>query len=238
MIPSLASCFAGPFDWYKDGLALPGEHDSSIAARDLLDGGFAEEILNHYANTYPGADRRAIVSMWTQWHFGILIVPATAAILLLDRELPLSLEHVKIALNEEGRTAAIIIPDDGKPWTGAQGRFSSLFEGHIEPLVECFSDTFRVSRRLLWTNAATVFEWALQQAEPLTPCRAAAGEGRAWLERRADAKGRPNPMYGAVLPCERGGESLRRRKVCCLRYLLPGFEDCGSLCPLPVDKRS
>lgn len=238
MIPSLAPCFAGPFDWYKDGLALPGEHESSIAACDLLDGGCIEEILHRYAGTYPGADRRAIVSMWTQWHFGILIVPATAAILLLERELPLSLEHVKVALSEEGRTAAIVVPDEGKRWTGAQGRFSSVFEGHIEPLVEHFSETFRVSRRLLWTNAAAAFEWALQQAEPLHPCREAVSEGRAWLERRTMAGGRPNPMYGAVLPCGQDGEAQRRRKVCCLRYLLPGFEDCGSLCPLPPGKRS
>jgi len=238
MIPALAPCFAGPFDWYKDGLALPGEHEPSLAARDLLDGGLAEEVVRRYARAYPGADRRAIVSMWTQWHFGILIVPATAAILLLERDLPLSLEQVKIALNEEGRTAAIIIPDDGVRWTGARDRFSSLFEGHIDPLIEHFSETFRVSRRLLWTNAAAAFEWALQQAEPLNPCPAAVSEGRAWLERRSNAEGRPNPMHGLVLQCETDGESLRRRKVCCLRYMLPGFEDCGSLCPLPADKRA
>ncbi|PVE26033.1 siderophore-iron reductase FhuF [Microvirga sp. KLBC 81] len=237
MIPSLAPGFTGSFQWYKDGLALPGEHPTTLSGRDLLDGGIADELLRHYAKTFPGADRRAIVSMWTQWHFGILIVPATAAILLLDRELPLELDHVSIALNGEGRTAAIVLPDDGREGcVGEAGRFSRLFEGHIEPLVEHFADRFRVSRRLLWANAAATFEWALEQAEALNPSQALLNEGRALLECRTDAKGRPNPMHGMVLRCEDEGTLARRRKVCCLRYLLPGFEDCGSLCPLAEAK--
>lgn len=237
MIPSLAPCFTGPFQWYKDGLALPGEHPTVVSGRDLLDGDIADELLRHYAKAYPGADRRAIVSMWTQWHFGILIVPATAAILLLDRELPLELDHVSIALNEEGRTATVVLPDDGRAeCAGTVNRFSRLFEGHIKPLVEHFSDHFRVSRRLLWTNAATTFQWALEQAEALNPSPAAMSEGRALLECRTDAKGRPHPMHGVVLCCEDEGKLVQKRKVCCLRYLLPGFEDCGSVCPLPEAK--
>lgn len=237
MIPSLAPCFTGPFQWYKDGLALPGEHPTVVSGRDLLDGSIADELLRHYAKTYPGADHRAIVSMWTQWHFGVLIVPATAAILLLGRDLPLELDHVNIALNEEGRTAAIVLPDDdGAERARAANRFSPLFEGHVKPLVEHFADHFRLSRRLLWTNAATTFQWALEQAEALNPNQAITSEGRALLECRIDTKGRPNPMHGMVRYCEDEGKLTQMRKVCCLRYLLPGFEDCGSLCPLPEAK--
>ena len=239
MISSLAPCFTGIFLWYKDGLSLPGEHDSSIPGRSLLDAKFADELLSRFAETYSGADQRAVVSMWTQWHFGALIIPTTAAILLLDRDLPVELDSVSLALHEDGRTAAIILPSDGESRRAdATDRFSRLFDGHIEPLVDHFASHFRVSRRLLWTNAATVYEWTLRQAGAFKQvCPEAMAEGRALLERRTDASGRPNPLSGAIQYCEQDGQLAPKRKVCCLRYLLPNMEDCGNICPLPARSR-
>ena len=239
MITSLAPCFTGTFLWYKDLLALPGEHASSISGRDLVDFRITESLLSRFAETHPGGDRRAIVSMWTQWHFGALIIPSTAAILLLDRNLPVALDRVRIALHEDGRTSAIILPDDGESLrTGAADRFSELFGGHIGPLIDHFSGQFRVSRRVLWTNAATTFEWTVQQASALGAIfPSALSDGRALLESRTDTTGRPNPMFDAVQWRERDGQPVRTRRTCCLRYLLPGIEDCGGLCPLPTAGR-
>lgn len=239
MIASLAPCFAGNLHWYKETLALPGTHGGVIAGRSLLEKNVAEELISRFAGTYPGGDRHALVSMWTQWHFGALVIPATAAIVLLDRELPVDLDAIGIVPHESGRTAALVIPDDGRPHPGnATERFSRLFEGHVEPLIRSFAGRFGVSKRLLWTNAAAIFEWTLQQAlEVGAPCPAALEEGRALLQRRSGGDGRPNPICGAVgYPLEQG-QPVRRRKVCCLRYLLPGVEDCGSLCPLPPTSR-
>jgi ferric iron reductase protein FhuF len=239
MIHSLAPCFTGTLLRFKDGLALPGEHASSIPGKDLLDTRVAERLLSRFADTHPGGDRRALVSMWTQWHFGALIIPTVAAILLLDRDLPVDLDRVRIALHEDGRTAAVVVTDDGKPQgAGATDRFSRLFDGHVEPLIRHFADHFSVSPRLLWTNASAIFEWTLQQVASFDKaCPAAMGESRALLESRTDVKGCPNPMFGAVQYRELDGQRVRRRKICCLRYLLPGIEDCGSLCPLPARGR-
>ncbi|WP_187829504.1 siderophore-iron reductase FhuF [Labrys sp. KNU-23] len=235
MIASLAPCFAGNLHWYKETLALPGVHERAIAGRGLLEKGVAEDLMSRFADTYPGADRHALVSMWTQWHFGMLVIPATAAALLLDRELPVDLDTIAIVAHESGRTAALVIQDEGRSHPGdATERFSRLFEGHVEPLIHNFAGRFGVSRRLLWTNAAAIFEWTLQQVLAIgAPCPAALEEGRALLQRRSGNDGRPNPICGAVLYPLEQGQPVRRRKVCCLRYLLPGVEDCGSLCPLP-----
>jgi len=239
MIPSLAPCFTGALHRFKDALALPGDHASSIAGRDLVERTVAEEFMARFAATHPSGDRRALVSMWTHWHFGALIIPTTAAILLLDRSLPVDLDSVRIALQEDGRTEAVIVPDDGKSrGADASGRFSGLFDGHIEPLVGHFAAHFRVSPRLLWTNAATIFDWTLQQTAAFDGVhRDALDEGRAVLEDKTDGRGRPNPMFGAMQWREKDGQTIRRRKVCCLRYLLPGMADCGSLCPLPARGR-
>jgi ferric iron reductase protein FhuF len=239
MIPSLAPCFTGTLHRFKDALALPGDHASSIAGRDLLERPVVEELMARFAATHPGGDRRALVSMWTHWHFGALIIPTTAAVLLLDRRLPVDLDSVRIALEEDGRTEAVIVADDGRARrAGGSGRFSGLFEGHIEPLVDHFAAHFRVSPRLLWTNAATIFDWVLQQAAAFDGVRQdALDEGHAVLEGKIDGRGRPNPMFGAMQWREQDGQTIRRRKVCCLRYLLPGMADCGTLCPLPARSR-
>jgi ferric iron reductase protein FhuF len=239
MIPSLAPCFTGTLLRFKDALALPGEHASSIAGRDLLESEVAERLVSRFAAIHPGGDRRALVSMWTHWHFGALIIPTTAAILLLDRNLPVDLHSVRVALQEDGRTEAVIVTDDGKArGAKASGRFFGLFSGHIEPLVEHFAAHFRVAPRLLWTNAATIFDWTLQQTAAFDGVRRdALDEGRAVLESKMDARGGSNPMFGAMQWREQDGQTICRRKVCCLRYLLPGMADCGSLCPLPAGSR-
>ncbi|KFC63277.1 Ferric iron reductase [Bosea sp. LC85] len=234
MIPSLAPCFPEALAWYKDKLALPGEHVSVMPGRDLLDGVVIEGLMSRFARTYPGGDRRALVSMWTQWHFAALVIPTAAAILMLDRDLPIDLDQVGIAQHEDGRTAALVITHDGKPHAGAADRFARLVDGHVEPLVRHVASQFGVSQRVLWTNAAAILEWTVQGALTTGQVHPVAlSEARLWLERQTDAAGRRNPMCGAVRYPLLDGEPTRQRKVCCLRYLLPGVAGCGSLCPLP-----
>lgn len=239
MIPSLAPCFTGTFLRFRDALALPGNHASSIPGRDLLDPAVADDLMGRFATLHPGGDRRALVSMWTHWHFGALIIPTTAAILLLDRNLPVDLDRVRVALLPDGRTEALILPDDGTAGgPSSPDPFIRLLDGHVEPLIRYFAGHFRVSPRLLWGNAANIFDWTIQQAAACDGVRPdAVAQSRAFLESRTDRNGRANPMHGAVLCHRQDGQAIRRRKVCCLRYLLPGMEDCGSLCPVPLENR-
>lgn len=187
-----------------------------------------------------GGDRRAILSMWTQWHFGTLIIPTTAAILFLGRELPVELDHVSIALHDNGRTAAIILPEMAAPeLAGTGNRFSRLFQGHVEPLIRNLASQFKISPRLLWNNAADIFEWTLLQADAIGSARSdALSEGRALLKSRFGKSGQPNPMFDLVRYLPQDEHTIRQRKLCCLRYLLPGVECCGSLCPSPPAKVS
>jgi ferric iron reductase protein FhuF len=238
MIPSLAPCFTGIFIHYKDALALPGEHKSFIQGRDLLDPIVMESLLSRFAEARAGGDRRAIVSMWTQWHFGALIIPTAAAILFLEHDLPVELDHVGIAVDDSGKTAAIILPDLAASEHACAGeRFSRLFQGHVEPLIRKLAGQFKVSPRLLWNNASDIFEWTLLQANSIGTARSdALNEGHALLKSKIGSNGRPNPMFDLVRYLPQGDQTIRQRKLCCLRYLLPGVECCGSLCPTPPPK--
>src|SRR3712207_5271129 len=143
MIPSLAPCFTGVFVHYKDALALPGEYNPVIPGRDLLDRNVSESLLAQFAEVHAGGDRRAIVSMWTQWHFGALIIPTTAAMLLLGRDLHVDLERISIAMDDKGKTAAIILPDEEISGISiSEGCFSRLFQNHVEPLIRHFAAQF------------------------------------------------------------------------------------------------
>lgn len=233
-LPSFAARFPEALAWYRDKLVLPGDGAETVSGQELLAGG-ADRLMARFAALYPDSDRRALVSMWSQWHFGALVIPATAAILLGKRDLPLELDRIAIVPQESGLTRAIVIPDEGTPRRVDGDAFARLFEGHVAPLIALLSGQSRTSPRLLWANAAQIFEWTLQQvpAERADPQLLAAARLR--LERRLEPSGQRNPMCEAVRYPVEQGEPVRRRKLCCLRYLLAGVADCGSLCPLHAE---
>ncbi|MBF9197996.1 siderophore-iron reductase FhuF [Microvirga terrestris] len=235
MIPSLAPCFTGIFVHYKDTLALPGEHDSVISGRDLLNRDASENLMARFSEVHAGGDRRAIVSMWTQWHFGALIIPTTAAMLLLGRDLQVDLERISVAVDDQGKTMAIVLHNEEIPGVPvSEHSFSRVFQNHVEPLIRHFAAQFRISTRLLWNNASEIFEWALDQAEAIGTAQSdALHAGRSLLGTRLGGSGQPNPMYGLARHVMQGETTVRQRKLCCLRYLLPGIECCGSICPSP-----
>jgi ferric iron reductase protein FhuF len=230
-LPSFAARFPEALAWYRDKLVLPDDSREVVSGRELLDGG-AERLMARFAALYPDSDRRALVSMWTQWHFGALVIPATVATLACDRDLPIELDRIAIVPQEAGLTSAIVIPDEGAAHAGGGERFARLLDGHVAPLIAQLAGQFRVSPRLIWSNAAAIFEWALQQVPDGAGQEEARAEARDWLERRLDPAGQRNPMFDQVRYPLVAGEPVRRRKLCCLRYLLPGVADCGSLCPV------
>jgi ferric iron reductase protein FhuF len=234
LLPSFAARFPEALAWYRGKLVLPGAARESVSGRDLLDGA-AGPLMERFATLYPDSDRRALVSMWTQWHFGALVIPATVAILLVGRDLPLELGRIAIVPQEAGLTSAIVIPDEGAARCAGNDPFARLLDGHVAPLISQLSAQFRVSPRLLWANAAAIFEWTLQQMPAGLADPQVLAAARQRMERRLEPSGQRNPMYDAVRYPVEHGEPVRRRRVCCLRYLLAGVADCGSLCPLHAD---
>ena len=246
MIPSLAPCFAGALAPYAALVREEPEAPDALPGRALRDAATLRELVGRFGAAYPGADRRAVVSLWTQWYFAALIVPAVAALIRLDRALPLGLDEVRLDLRENGTPAAFLVAHDGVPAADGAARFAALVEGHVEPLVAQLSALFGVPRRVLWTNVAVLVDWTMREVEACGACRAGPlAECRALLAVRDRACGAANPLCGALrrTPCAAGtasGETsgmVCRRRVCCLRYKLPGVPSCGDLCPLDEGKR-
>ena len=239
MIPSLAGCFPGELAPYA-ALLRADEGGDALPGRALREAATVRALVERFAAAYPGAEPRAVASFWSQWYFGALVVPAVAAALRLDRALPVALDGVRLDLRENGTPAAFLLAHDGTGISAGEAvcdRLDALVEGHVAPLVAQLSALFGVPRRVLWTNAAAMIDWTMRQAEacggcapgPLAACRAR-------LDARTDARGRPNPMCGAVRRRARA-EGDTCRKVCCLRYRLPGVPSCGDFCPIDEDRR-
>ena len=94
-------------------------------------------------------------------------------------------------------------------------------------------------RRASDANVAVRFAWAVQQCAGRPEAdRDGIAEAEKLLTTALTPDGARNPLHGMLRPSPLVAIEACQRRVCCLRYLLPGVADCGSLCPLPPARRS
>ncbi|GJE15652.1 siderophore-iron reductase FhuF [Methylobacterium marchantiae] len=184
--------------------------------------------------TFETADRRALVSLWTQYYLPALIVPYFTALSRLGRALPIGFDRVHFELDEAGTVSRFIVAEEDASRADPEPGLDPLIEGHLRPFFDLCHAHYGLSRHVLWCNAGVTADVALRALsggavpEPPLASRAEACLGRCG----GDAFGRC-PLAKAFS----GGEE-RRRRVCCMRYRLPGVPSCGALCPVDHPKAS
>lgn len=206
----------------------------AVAARDLLEGDRLAETLRVFSESHASADARAVASMWACWYLGVLVPPAVAACVLLDDAPATTLEDVAFALTPAGAVAAVQFPAQARTAGRPTERLTAFLEGHLIPFTEVMAERCRLSRNLVWCNAAAYFAWTAAVLE--RQCGRA--EGSRFLGSATFGDGQPNPLHDRIRTVEEDGCAIPRRRVCCLRYLLPGVPGCGSVCPLPAVRES
>src|SRR5882757_7937226 len=102
----------------------------------------------------------------------------------------------------------------------------------MPPLIECWSQRTSVARRVFWNNVGNTFEATLRKVEEVSGPSERLAQAQGPLA-MPDWRGRPNPLHDAVRYVSEAGSRHRRRRVCCLQYLLPDRRFC-SACPVPV----
>lgn len=240
----LDALYKGPMDGLTPPKVGPIQAPA-LPMRDLLTPERFEAELVRFRAGYgyqsEQGDRRALVSLWSKWHFGALLAPYLAANLLLERDLPVGLDEMGVWLTAEGRTERLQLAHAGRPLTSLDGftRFSTLIDDHLTPLIGRLAALSGASAKVFWSNAGNTLEYFLNavEAHPMaTP--GIAEEGHRLLASRTTANGRRNPLYQPVryFQPECQGEAdasatQRVRRLCCLRYLLPELGYCGN-CPL------
>lgn len=220
-------------------LLRPPQDSVVVECRDLLSTEVFAGLIDRFATSFPGADRRAVVSMWTMYYFSILMIGTAIAALEAHRVLPVALDHVGVCIKPKlGAPHAFVLPDFGAETnaTDTDQALDAAVRMHAEPLVEAIAKGAGVSRKLLWTNISGYLFWIVDEVSRLSGPEHAAGwpelvRAKSWPD------GRANPLHDLIrsVPDENGAPVARRR-VCCLRYVLPGVAGCGAICPLPAGR--
>ncbi|WP_157666712.1 siderophore-iron reductase FhuF [Bordetella genomosp. 13] len=240
---TLKPLYTGPLRHFPPA-RIGGDHDPSIVPRtELLHAQRLSQRIGDYGDHcgYRRPDSRALASEWSKHYFVALMVPVVGANLLLGRDLPLSPRETGLELDEDGLPARLWFAHAGKPLSSmaAFGRFDALY-AHLEEMIAAFTAASGVTGKVLWSNAGNVFERFARDID--RHCLAVPASGapvQQVVDSPAMPDGRPNPLFQPVRYVRGTAtkDTLRIRRLCCIRYLLPLDEDaryCGS-CPIRPD---
>jgi ferric iron reductase protein FhuF len=232
----LSAAFAGPHAWCNEKMMLSEELSDCIPLPDFFASGAFDRALSTYAEASGGSDRRAVASMWSLYYFSALTIPYVVARVLNHQALPVAFDEMTVALAADGLPRAFGVDGPGD-WRNDGGRevfsmLAPLMRSHLAKVVAHLKATGGISPRLAWNNAAVYIDYALRSAgtDPLHD------QADAMTGRRSMPDGTPNPFFDCLRHEEEDGARVCRRKICCLRYLLPGIPSCGSLCALPSQR--
>lgn len=210
--------------------APPG--GGAVACRDLFTAEGFDKALAPLMARYPSADRRAVVSLWSLYYFSTLAIVPVILWRRLGVVLPLALDDVSmIAAPDTGLPEAFLLPDSGEVVADlrASQALRAMIEDHLRPAIAFMSGHCRLSPRLLWCNAAGYIDWIARELDPGDD----AAKGLELFSPYKLANGADNPLHGSIKRISVGDGVQSQRKVCCLRYLVPGVGGCGATCPLP-----
>jgi ferric iron reductase protein FhuF len=212
-------------------LAAPGDKVSTPLAA-LLDAAHFEAVTADYGLRHPGVDRRAIVSLWSLFYLSTVGIGVIVAASVYGVRLPLALQDLCVLHEKGGPPAAILLPHGGARYDGPVGveALQALVRDHCDPLIEAIARGQKVSKRMLWNNLVVYLDWVIREIGAHIGDDAVADVLTA-LHAPQFADGMKNPLHGLLRRDGTSGEPVR--KVCCLRYCVPGVGGCGGMCPLP-----
>jgi ferric iron reductase protein FhuF len=219
-------------------MMLVDELEGGIPLPEFFANGGFERSINRYAEVSKGKDRRAVVSMWSLYYFAGLTIPYILARRLAGQLLPVAFEEMSIALHDDGLPRAFGVHHRGSIGEAGEaddfGTVGPLLDSHLAEVVSRLK-VCGIAPKLCWNNAAVYIDYTLRLTEPDSVAGRPAPDLPLFV-RGCLPNGGPNPFCGSVRQVEDGGEMIQRRKICCLRYMLPGVPSCGNRCALPSQR--
>jgi ferric iron reductase protein FhuF len=228
----------GDYSSFAGRLVGSDDPRPTVGADALLDAAMRAAIEARFARRFDRFDQRAVHSIWMKWYLNAFLPPVLLADLLLLRRLPVALDNTRFIIGDDMRVAAVRIDgvpqDTGEQDTGEADpfwRFESLIFDHFEPLIAMWVSRTDVTRRVFWSNVGNTFEAMLRRVAAVSGSFARLEQARGLLNEPAWRDGRANPLFDAVYDVAENGALERRRRVCCIQYLLPDRRFCKA-CPV------
>lgn len=233
----LSPAFAGAHAWCNEKMMLASNLADSVPIGEFFASGGLEQALSTYAETKGGCDRRVAASMWSLYYFSALTIPYIVARTLEGQVLPTAFDTMTLSLSADGLPNAFGVRDPGSLQDIGTGDVFSviapLIEHHLAGAVAQLKSRTGIAPRLSWNNAAVYIDYALRTVWDMPDLGCAVDD---LVHRSNLPDGAPNPFHGCLRFEQDGAEMVCRRKVCCLRYQIPGVPSCGNLCALPSQR--
>ncbi len=230
----LKAVFTGEHAWCGEKMMLSSDLDGAVPLGDFLAGDGFSQTLDRYAEVHGGADRRAVASFWSLYYFSALTIPYVVA-RRAEITPPIALDEMTIAIGEDGLPRAFGLPHEGE-WsesTDLVDVITPLVDCHLARAVALFKEKTGIAPKLAWNNAAVYIDYAFNATDRSPANGDDHWPSRPLFDRPQLTNGSRNPFHGCLRHEMEDGAVHCRRKVCCLRYMLPGIPGCGELCALP-----
>lgn len=203
---------------------------ASIRPDDLLNAAMRKAIDRRFAQRFEVFDARAVHSIWMKWYVNVFIPPILLADILLGQSIAVGLPKLRFIIADDARVDAIKI--NGTRDSSSEDplrRFGPLVFDHFAPLIAMWCSRTEVTARVFWSNVGNTFEAMLRRIETVSGASGRLAEAQRFLA-TPDWLGERNPLFDAVRYVSDGAAG-RRRRVCCLQYLLPDRRFCKA-CPI------
>ena len=230
----LKAVFTGEHAWCGEKMMLSSDLDGAVPLADFLAGNGFAETLDRYAAGHGDVDRRAAASFWSLYYFSALTIPYVVA-RRAEMTLPVAVEEMTIAIGEDGLPRAFGLPHEGD-WSEGDDLVdfvTQLVDCHLSRVGALFKEKTGIAPKLAWNNAAVYIDYAFNATDRSPPAGDDHWPSRPLFDCPRLADGSRNPFHGCLRHELEAGAVHCRRKVCCLRYMLPGIPGCGELCALP-----
>ncbi len=219
--------FAGPLGHWAGSLTFR-DHPDAIDATELVSRDVFESLLTRFSRAYPGADRLALTSFWSQTYFAKLIILLTAFCLTVQRPVALDVGALRVRFCPETGAPLSFHLRSGGPARTPERLVKALYEEQVAGMVALLRRHSGLSARLLWENAGSYGMWVLGEIVRRDPGSSPVAMGLL-RDGQWPRAGCTMLMHMKRAACE-SRPCLRR--VCCLRYRLPGVARCAGTCPL------
>lgn len=228
--------FSQELTWTRAGDAARVQADATQVGNLLAPAHFAQ-VISAFEAKHGQTPRIAIGSIWSKWHFAVLMPAYLIPTLLLGWDMDAALAVADYELDETGKTRALRVSASLVRMQTRQLDPRALLN-HVAQCITVLGRHTGATERVLWSNAGNLFESFVQRVifrnernpDVLERCRLATQ----LMECARLHDGMPNPMYRPVVYRRRAhGAPLRLRRVCCIRFLVPDGRFCTS-CPSPL----
>ncbi|CAE6771340.1 hypothetical protein R69927_00918 [Paraburkholderia domus] len=196
---------------------------------------YRADFLDAMVKLYGGereTHARALLSQWSKYYFGFAASAGFVVAALLSRPLDMSPAKTHVVLRRGLPVALYFSRDALQPRAIDPARRYAPLVDHLGTVIETLSAMTKIAPRVLWSNAGNLLDYLFEQCAPQVDLTADA----AWLFGPLAADGEANPLRIPVRQATPRAASLPNpfsaRRVCCVRYEIPGETQLCGRCPL------